>query len=334
MTFEDAQSALWGAGLPAAPLLSAPDGPLQALGPAPQGGRARWLTSRDQKRLRAAYWPALTAEKGTVFLLPGRTEYIEKYADTAATLQAAGFGVLALDWRGQGLSDRLLPDPLKGHIDDMRAYQADLNALIASAQGLAGPWFMLSHSMGGAIGLRHLMSAHPFKAAAFCAPMWGVRLPVPRVMRPLVAPLARLLCALGQGARYAPMTGPVPYILGVPFEGNLLTRSRATWDLLAEQIREIPALQIAGATLGWLSASLRDCADLAARPAPDLPVLTLMGADERVVRQDAIRDRMSAWPDARFIELPDAEHELLMDLPQTRAEAERAIIDFFIAHRG
>ena len=74
----------------------------------PPDGRCLWLMTDDGIRLRAAHWPG--SGKGTVFLLPGRTEYIEKYAPPAAEFCRCGWDVLTLDWRGQGMSDRALPD--------------------------------------------------------------------------------------------------------------------------------------------------------------------------------------------------------------------------------
>ena len=41
----------------------------------PPGGRAVWLHAADGVRLRAGLWP-LQGARGTVLLLPGRTEYV------------------------------------------------------------------------------------------------------------------------------------------------------------------------------------------------------------------------------------------------------------------
>ena len=50
----------------------------------PPGGRAVWLRTADEVRIRAGLWRG--GDKGTVFLLPGRTEYIEKYGRAAGDL--------------------------------------------------------------------------------------------------------------------------------------------------------------------------------------------------------------------------------------------------------
>jgi len=55
----------------------------------PEGGYALWLTADDGVRLRAVHWPKEGA-RGTVLLMPGRTEYCEKYGRTASELAARG----------------------------------------------------------------------------------------------------------------------------------------------------------------------------------------------------------------------------------------------------
>ena len=46
----------------------------------------------------------------------GRGEFIEKYFEVIADLRRRGFAVATMDWRGQGGSQRMLPNPRKGHV--------------------------------------------------------------------------------------------------------------------------------------------------------------------------------------------------------------------------
>ncbi|MAC73873.1 MAG: lysophospholipase, partial [Marinovum sp.] len=152
----------------AAPLFNdVADGPPEAYG--------YWLTTEDNLRIRVGHWPA-KAGRGTIFLCPGRTEYIEKYGMAARKLVQNGYGVLAIDWRGQGLSERLHKDTLLGHVREFAEYQVDLETVMRwAAQGNAPkPWYILGHSMGGCIGLRALYKNNRFLAAAFTGPMWGI----------------------------------------------------------------------------------------------------------------------------------------------------------------
>ena len=67
-----------------------------------------------------------------MILSGGRTEPIEKYYETASELTARGFVVLCHDWRGQGLSWRLLPDRLKGHAAGSDDFVTDYAAMVAA----------------------------------------------------------------------------------------------------------------------------------------------------------------------------------------------------------
>jgi len=141
--------------------------------PGPEGGMAHWVETSDGKRIRVGHWP-VSGAKGTVLLFPGRTEYIEKYGPAASDLAARGLGTIAIDWRGQGLADRLLDDPRVGHVDAFSDYQKDVAAMLRAARALSlpRPFYLLAHSMGGCIGLRAVIEGLPVQAAAFTGPMW------------------------------------------------------------------------------------------------------------------------------------------------------------------
>ena len=64
-----------------------------AVAEGPADAQGFWLTGADGTRIRAGLWNA-HGPKGTVVLLPGRSEYIEKYGRTAAVLAAAGYATL------------------------------------------------------------------------------------------------------------------------------------------------------------------------------------------------------------------------------------------------
>src|SRR3977135_754369 len=86
---------------------------------------------RGGARLRYACWNVPGTARGTVVVLPGRGEFIEKYAtEVVGELLSRGYAVIAMDWRGQGLPDRLLPDRSKGHIDIFSTYIDDLQLFL------------------------------------------------------------------------------------------------------------------------------------------------------------------------------------------------------------
>ncbi|MEM6740561.1 MAG: alpha/beta hydrolase, partial [Pseudomonadota bacterium] len=117
---------------------------------------ALWAMAPDGARVRLA----LLGEgaRGTILLFPGRTEFVEKYGPVGRAFATRGYTVVAVDWRGQGLTERSTQDPAVGHVDRFEQYQHDVAALVQAAGALAlpRPWHLIGHSMGGAIGLRAL----------------------------------------------------------------------------------------------------------------------------------------------------------------------------------
>jgi len=283
----------------------------------PEGGFARWLQAADGVQIRVGCWP-LAGAKGTVFLLPGRTEYIEKYGRAAADLARRGYATLSVDWRGQGLADRALNDPMTGHVGNFAEYQQDMDAILgfARATGLPEPWFLMSHSMGGCIALRSLMRDHPFKATAFSAPMWGIL--IAAWMRPMAVTLATASRWFGFDNRLVPGSKEATYVLASPFLANTLTTDPEMWDFMRQQALACPELTLAGPSLGWLQAALAECHALSLMPAPDLAAVTALGLQERIVDTGPIHARMAHWPKGKLSLYPAAEHEVMMERPATR----------------
>ncbi len=99
-------------------LFETPDNPI------PPDAAVLSVTASDGMVLRAAHWAPTTREaRGTVCILQGRAEFIEKYFEVVEELRGRGFGVVAFDWRGQGHSGRQVGNPRKGYVrrfDDYR----------------------------------------------------------------------------------------------------------------------------------------------------------------------------------------------------------------------
>jgi len=283
-----------------------------SLAEGPPDGFADWADAQDGRRIRIGGW-GLDAAKGTVFLFPGRSEYIEKYGRSAVGLRARGYATLSVDWRGQGLASRVTASHLPGHVGDFCEFQLDVAAMIAfaRARGLPEPYYLLCHSMGGCIGLRTLMSPHPFKAAAFSAPMWGIRMT--RWQKPLAEVSSTLATWFGAPYLYAPTAGPIPYVTTVPFTGNVLTTDPDMWAYMVRHLKGAPTLAMGGPTMGWLRAALSECAALARLPSPALPAYVGLGTHERVVDTAPIKARMPHWQSGTLDMYEGDEHEILME---------------------
>jgi lysophospholipase len=271
------------------------------------------------------------AARGTVVVLPGRAEFIEKYRETIAALVGWGFAAAILDWRGQGGSDRFLAHHHRGHVVQVEDYLADLAAVMARLHRLLlpRPFLMLSHSMGGHIGLRYLHDQRDdFLASVMSAPMFGIRL------APTPEPVARALCAaavrMGAGWRFAP--GQRDFDLDrYVFSGNRLTSCPDRYAGLRRLVAATPEFALGGVTYGWLGAALRSIA-LTRRPgyleSISTPILVLQAGVERIVSNRAQAATVRRLPNSRLLAFPGARHELLMERDEIRDRVLAAFLAF------
>lgn len=278
-------------------------------------------------RLRAALWH-VPAPRGHVVLLPGRTEFLEKVAMLAAGFQARGLAVAALDWRGQGLSDRLIPDrPLIGHVGDFAEYERDLAALLATRHvaALPGPRLWCAHSMGAAVALGALGRGAAVPAGLILsAPMIRIAMAWPlRAASWLTVRIARLLGRTGRWPPFGDMA--TPYALREVAE-NVLTGDEAVWAWLGAIQRRHPELAIAMPSIGWFDAAARRTREIA-RAAPPCPVVMVIGRHDAVVDPAAALG-LAAREGWRATVIEDARHEPFIERPALRAQAWAAVDGF------
>ncbi|MEM1129371.1 MAG: alpha/beta hydrolase [Pseudomonadota bacterium] len=299
------------------------------LADAPAEARAVWADASDGLRLRVGLLAQGT--RGTILLLQGRTEYLEKYGRAATELKARGYGMVSVDWRGQGRSDRLLDDPRIGHVDTFADYQKDLAVLtaFARASGCQQPWYVVAHSMGGAIGLRALTEDLDVAAAVFSAPLWG--LTVPLGLRSILWAMSWTANTLGKDYWITPgMRGS--YVVEADPHDNSLTGDPEMMAWMQKQLAAAPELALAGPSLTWVYRAMVECQILRRIADPRRPVLTFLPGEESVVLPRAIRELSERWPDAGLIEVPGARHEIMMETRPRRTAFFDDVAGFFAAH--
>jgi lysophospholipase len=256
-------------------------------------------------------------------MLPGRSEFLEKYAETAEDLRRRNFAVYGLDWRGQGLSARPLRDRFKGHVDDYGTYLDDLDRFAAEIGGSAPfPRLILGHSMGAHLALRRL-AERPDGAsgAVLTSPMIDIHAgpwPPAAARRLAAAAVAR-----GRSGEFALGEGPYRPKTKERFRRNVLTSDLDRYLAETAMIQRNPALALGGVTWGWVAATyasvdrLRDPATAARIGAP---VLMATAGRDRVVPACAQKALCRAMPRCQLKVLPEARHEILRERDAIRAE--------------
>ena len=224
--------------------------------PVPDNAVAGSIKTPDGVTLRFARWAPPPGRRGTVVILPGRSEFIEKYFETVRDLRARGFAVATLDWRGQGLSDRKLADRHKGYVRNFSEYGTDLDAFMEQVvlPDCPPPIFALAHSMGGAIAIRACHDGRRwFERVVTSTPM--LALPHGR-LRGLAGPMARLLRLMGRGGSYVPGAGHT--VSGTePFIGNVVTSDPVRHARNAAVLEAEPDLGLGPPTVAWADSALR-----------------------------------------------------------------------------
>lgn len=284
-----------------------------------------WLLTKDKVRIRVAIWQG--GERGTIFILTGRTEYIEKYDAIANLFSKKGYNVVINDWRGQGLSQRFLPNSNIGHVEKFSDYQLDLDEVIDTAVKLElpQPFFQVSHSMGGCIGLRTIHQNNVFKSSVFTGPMWKIH------GKPLMLAakyVTTLAVALGLGKRLIIGADERNYLhLSTP-EKNSLTTDPETFLFLKSQIETHPELNVGGPSWRWLLEAIRESDYLLSLPSPDANALVILGTDEVLVDMNTIISYCQDWSKVSLEIIPETKHEILMESKVSRDYALTQIYSF------
>jgi len=301
---------------------------------APDYGVAHWIHADDGVRLRIGQWKSDNLGKGTILVFPGRTEYVEKYGRTITDLVELGYSVVVIDWRGQGLSERITNDPMAGHVIRFSDYQHDVAALIKAVDDLdmPKPWYLLGHSMGACIGQRALTEGLAVTACAFTSPMWSIKLPA--LKRVAAWPVSWAAQSIGKGHIYAPGTNASSYVLSTPFEDNKLTNDPDMYQYFIRQASTLTDHQIGGPSMGWLFQTLRETKTLSKKQLPVVPCLVLCGADDEIIEASVADRRMAQWPSGQIKQIQDAKHDLLTEVPAIRSQAVSEITQHFESVRG
>lgn len=277
---------------------------------------AEYLETPDGFKIRAAVFTSTVRPNiGSVILLHGRNEAIEKYDHVIADLMKRGLDVVTFDWRGQGKSSRFFEDARRGYVDDFEQYAADLDQVFSQVAlpEARPPYYVLAHSTGALVAL-------------YAAPRLVNRLQRMVLTAPFLALhdsllstnklhyLTSALCFLGLGNIY--IGGGPAGSARVRFETNRLTTDLDRFERNKRLMDPINGLGLGGPTAAWLHACTHAMSVVFD---PDhlakihIPTLLIGGGSDTLSSAASIEDYAARLRSGALIMVDGARHELMQE---------------------
>lgn len=296
--------------------------------PAPENRSEGHFQTRDGHRLRYAIFRGpQSVAKGTVVLLHGRNEFIEKYFETIRDLNAHGLWVATFDLRGQGGSARLLRHPSRGHVRRFIDYEYDLIDFLDQVvlPDTRLPFYLLGHSTGALIALsaaRELTDR--IERMVLSAPFIGLtgQGASPRVIRLL----AGAVCAVGLGSM--PLSRK---LREKPFESNPLTSDEQRYQRARSIAAARPDLVLGPPSARWLQQAF-ETIERVSKPehlySIGIPTLILAPTRDGII-PFADQERLARYfRAAQLVPIAGARHEVFQERDVYRSAALAAIHAF------
>ena len=296
--------------------------------PAPDNVTAGYFTGHRGVKLRYAICRSdISPARGTVVLLHGRNEFIERYFETIRHLNAMGLWVATFDLRGQGGSGRMLKNPHKGHVRRFRDYERDLSIFLEEIvlPDTRLPFFLIAHSTGALIALSAAPRlANRISRMALAAPFVGLThnsLPTG-----LVRALAALACWTGFGRL---STGSDPN--NRAFSDQPLTSDAGRFARNAAVTAAHPDLTVGAPTFRWVHEAMKTIRRVSAQEhltQITIPTLILAPVLDGIIPYAAQEELSRNFRAGQLVTINGARHELFQERDIYRAQALAAIEAF------
>ena len=298
-------------------------------------GKISKFKSFDEKTINYIKLEGKGKKGGLVFLAGQGDPYI-RYYEALYDLQKRGYSpIYAMDHRGQGQSERILPDdPLKGHVEDFHHYIRDFDFFIKKvvSPGQHKKLYLIAHSMAGAISTLYLMdrpeNQKTFKAVALVAPMFMINGGYyPNTVMKL---MSKALCLSKKMCReYAP--GLKGSNLLTDYSKNTETSSKARWMQSQRFSTIYKKAFISGPTSKWVYEALGASSKIGRYGGKiKTPIILLQAGKDSFVRPKAQKNfcKKSA-SQCQLVILPESLHSILAERDPIRNLAFKHITSYF-----
>lgn len=279
-----------------------------------------------------------------LIIVSGRSESYLKYKELSFDLFNNGYSVFLIDHRGQGLSQHLLANPHKGHVEDFQYYVDDLTSFI---ENIVMPYctsskpYLLGHSMGGAIAARYLQDfPNNIQAAVLSSPMLGFNsggMP-DFVAESVLKTSAQLNEWFDDTPWYFPGHKDFSHDT---FSTNNLMHSPIRYQQFTQLYKTTPEIQLGGVTIQWLTESVTGLEKIFNNIDKIItPTLVLQSGEDKIISNQAQNDfcqqlhqlQPHSCPKGKPLVIANAYHELFFESDIYRQQALNAVVEWFEQH--
>lgn len=306
-------------------------------------GNFSHFSALDNTRINYAEFTHSTDNECLV-IVSGRSETYLKYQELSYDLYQQGYNIFLIDHRGQGLSERLLPNRNKGYVTDFADYESDLDFFINKIvlKACSKKPYLLAHSMGSVIATRYMQkNPQSIKAAVLSSPMMGFS------SGAIPTFIAKGLISTTDTLNHWVSNTPW-YFLGqknyqaTPFHQNKLTHSEIRYQHFIELYKEKPQIQLGGVTVHWLTESIKAQNKVFTQlPNLSTPIMVLQASKDKIVdnqAQDEFCKKLhqlnpQSCPKGLPTIIHGAYHEIFIETDKMREQALKHIVSWFAQHR-
>ena len=272
-----------------------------------------------------------SGSKGSIVISVGRAESSISYYETAKSFLDIGYSpIYVIDHRGQGLSERILGNNQKSHVEEFRFYGDDFKIFvnnIVKNEITHNRLFLITHSMGSAVAadsiMRHKLN---FKAISHVAPMFKLRLEKSEVetLKDLDVYCAPIIKWTGLCNKFIPGGGA--FNPNFPFEQNRITNDENRYKFMYKSYEIWPTSQIGSVTLNWVKEAIIAIEEIRNNSnRVDAPTLLLQATNDTIVDNSGQDTYCYRALDCELMLFENSKHGILKEVNSIRDDAIMAI---------
>lgn len=300
----------------------------------PPGWQFDYFSSSNGYKVRYGHVRPDGAPRGTVVVTTGYGRHIEYYYEMINNWRDRGYAVFAMDWAGQGGSER--EEPQHPHRPPTMDFGQQARILHEFTQRIVRPdrsvpAFLVSHSQGGNIVLRYMQAYenradYPYDGAVLATPLVDINTSL--MPRAIFNRLVRGANRIGLDELPIPSSGKLynDFISAVFFGKEEADPERD--EAHERHKRDTEHYHLGYPTAGWFAAAIASTAivrDPAFLQAIRTPTLILTADKDSLVSVRAQEEAALYMPHAVLVKLHNAKHGLWYDTDRVQNQLWHAV---------